>query len=825
MTKSRIVLAAVAALIFLGVSHASVRIVPAPPVSVANDFYVSNQAPLEPSRLVKLPVGAIQPQGWVRRQLELQADGFTGHLTEISRFLKKDGNAWLAADGQGHSPWEEVPYWLKGFGDTGYILGDQRIINEAKVWIEAILSSRQDDGWFGPVANKTGSRRQKGAPDMWPNMIALNALQSYYEYTYDPRVLELMQEYFKWQLTVPDEDFLPPFWQQQRAGDNMASVYWLYNRTGQEYLLHLAEKIQRNMADWTGTVASWHNVNIAQCFRAPAIFYQQSRDRHHLQATERNYNMIWGIYGQVPGGMFGGDENCRKGYYGPRQAIETCGSVEFMLSCEMLLAITGNLTWADRCEDVAFNTFPPALTADLKGLHYLTSPNVCRLDSKNKSPGLQNGGQMLSYNPHSYRCCQHNVSHGWPYYAESLWMATPDNGLAAVLYAASEVTAKVGNGQKVTLAEKTRYPFADTIEWKVNTARSVEFPLYLRVPAWCEEPGLKVNGRSVSVHPEPQTFIVIDRRWNDGDTVALTLPMELKLRYWLRNGNSVSVDRGPLTYSLKIGEKYTRYGGTDEWPALEVYPTSAWNYGLVIDPGQTLSKQFDVKEKNWPKDNQPFVTTAAPIEITTKAKKIANWQADHRGLIDEVQPSPVASDEPTETVTLIPMGAARLRISAFPWIGDGPGATQWKLPVGPPAAKIPSRASHCHGGDTIAALSDEKLPANSNDHDVPRMTWWDHKGTTEWVQYNFKKPRKVGRAEVYWFDDAPTGGGCRVPQSWRLLYKNGDNWKAVADAPAYGTQRDRFNAVTFDEVTTSALRLEVRLQNDYSGGMLEWRVK
>ena len=825
MTKSRIVLAAVAALIFLGVSHASVRVVPAPPVSVTNDFYVSNQAPLEPSRLVKLPVGAIQPQGWVRRQLELQADGFTGHLTEISRFLKKDGNAWLAADGQGHSPWEEVPYWLKGFGDTGYILGDQRIINEAKVWIEAILSSRQDDGWFGPVANKTGSRRQKGAPDMWPNMIALNALQSYYEYTYDPRVLELMQEYFKWQLTVPDEDFLPPFWQQQRAGDNMASVYWLYNRTGQEYLLHLAEKIQRNMADWTGTVASWHNVNIAQCFRAPAIFYQQSRDRHHLQATERNYNMIWGIYGQVPGGMFGGDENCRKGYYGPRQAIETCGSVEFMLSCEMLLAITGNLTWADRCEDVAFNTFPPALTADLKGLHYLTSPNVCRLDSKNKSPGLQNGGQMLSYNPHSYRCCQHNVSHGWPYYAESLWMATPDNGLAAVLYAASEVTAKVGNGQKVTLTEKTRYPFADTIEWKVNTARSVEFPLYLRVPAWCEEPGLKVNGRSVSVHPEPQTFIVIDRRWNDGDTVALTLPMELKLRYWLRNGNSVSVDRGPLTYSLKIGEKYTRYGGTDEWPALEVYPTSAWNYGLVIDPGQTLSKQFDVKEKKWPKDNQPFVTTAAPIEITTKGKKIANWQADHRGLIDEVQPSPVASDEPTETVTLIPMGAARLRISAFPWIGDGPGATQWKLPVGPPAAKIPSRASHCHGGDTIAALSDEKLPANSNDHDVPRMTWWDHKGTTEWVQYNFKKPRKVGRADVYWFDDAPTGGGCRVPQSWRLLYKNGDNWKAVADAPAYGTQRDRFNAVTFDEVTTSALRLEVRLQNDYSGGMLEWRVK
>ena len=168
-----------------------------------------------------------------------------------------------------------------------------------------------------------------------------------------------MQEYFKWELTLSDEDFLPPFWQQQRASDNLASVYWLYNRTGQEYLLELAEKIHRNTANWTETVASWHNVNIAQCFRGPGVYYQQSRDPYFLQAVERNYSMIWGNYGQVPGGMFGGDENCRRGYYGPRQGIETCALVEFMLSYEMLLKIAGDLTWADRCEDVAFNSFPP----------------------------------------------------------------------------------------------------------------------------------------------------------------------------------------------------------------------------------------------------------------------------------------------------------------------------------------------------------------------------------------------------------------------------------------------------------------------------------
>lgn len=670
MTMSRIILVATLVLGFVAAGHgaAAIRVVPVPPTAATNDFYVANAQPLTANPLIKLPIGAVKPEGWLHRQLELQTDGFSGRLTEISKFLKKEGNAWLAADGKGDSPWEEMPYWLKGFGDMGYVLGDKRIIDETKVWIEAMIKSRQPDGWFGPLANKTGAGPDKKAPDLWPNMVALNALQSYYEYTGDPRVLELMQAYFKWELALPEEIFLPPFWQQQRAGDNMASVYWLYNRTGQEFLLQLAAKIQRKMANWTETVASWHNVNIAQCFRSPAIFYQQAHDSYFLQATERNYNMIWGVYGQVPGGMFGGDENCRRGYYGPRQGIETCASVEFMLSCEMLLAITGDLTWADRCEDVTFNTFPPALTADLKALHYIVSPNVCQLDSKNKAPNIDNKGDMLSYNPHSYRCCQHNVAHGWPYLAEHLWMATPDNGLAAVFYAAAEVTAQVGTGQQVTIKAKTQYPFEDTVQFTVSTAQPVPFPLYLRVPGWCEKPALRINGKKTPVYAEPRTFLVLDRTWKQGDTVELTLPMELKLRYWIRNGNTASVDRGPLTYALKIGEKYVRHGGTDAWPAFEVYPTTAWNYGLVLDADKPLATQLEVKKKSWPKDNQPFAAQAAPIEIRAKAKRIPSWQPDSLGMVGDVQPSPVQSEEPAETVTLIPMGAARLRISAFPWI-------------------------------------------------------------------------------------------------------------------------------------------------------------
>ena len=170
-----------------------------------------------------------------------------------------------------------------------------------------------------------------------------------------------------------------------------------------------------------------------------------SKDARDLQSAERNYQKVMTLYGQQPGGGFVGDENCRPGYLDPRGGIETCGIVEFMHSFEMLTRITGLPLWADRCEEIALNSFPASMTPDQKGLHYITAVNQVQLDRNNKSPGIQNGGTMFSYSPREvYRCCQHNVSHGWPYYAEEMWLATPDNGLCASLYAPSEVTAKVG---------------------------------------------------------------------------------------------------------------------------------------------------------------------------------------------------------------------------------------------------------------------------------------------------------------------------------------------------------------------------------------------
>lgn len=668
-----------------------------------NAFYVGNREPLLQSPLIKLPIGSIEPRGWLRKQLELQADGFFGHLLELSRFLVKDNNPWLSPEGEGEKYWEEVPYWLKGFGDLAYVLGDQKMIAEAKEWIDAVIASQREDGWFGPRANLSSPRRHSpGKPDLWPNMIMLNALQSYYEYSGDERVIRLMTNYFDWELGVAEKDFLLPFWQQQRAGDNLASVYWLYNRTGDRKLLRLATKIHNKTANWTDGVPNWHNVNIAQALRGPPTYYLQSRNPQHLTAPERNYQTIWGLYGQVPGGMFGGDEDCRPGFYSARQAVETCGMVEMMHSCEAILKIHGDLKWADRCEDVAFNSLPAATTADFRALRYLTAPNLIISDRKNRHPRISNKGAKFLMNPHAHRCCQLNMGQAWPYYAEHLWMATPDNGLALVFYSDSKVTAKVGDGTEVTITENTQYPFEENIVLSVSLPRSVRFPLYLRVPGWCDKARLAINRQRVKVQAEAQSYLLIDRQWNSGDIIRLELPMQVKVRTWARNGNSISIDRGPLSYSLKISEKYVPVDGTvreylprswyregmskeliDAWPAWKIFPTTPWNYGLVLDR-ERPEASFQVSERGWPSDRNVWRNAETPIRIKAKGRRIPGWQKDELDLVGLLSESPVRSEEPVEEITLIPMGAARLRISAFPVIDNGPAGRPWKTPPEPP---------------------------------------------------------------------------------------------------------------------------------------------
>ena len=637
--------------------------------STQNDFYVSNRAPLQPQQFIKLPAGTIQPEGWLKQQLELQKEGLNGHLGEISAWLQKKDNAWLETGGQWG--WEEVPYWLRGYANLAYIVEDNQMLNEAKFWIEGILKSQREDGNFGPMHLNDGKQ------DFWPNMIVLWIMQSYYEYSNDERIIDFMTKYCNYLLTVPDEDFLYSYWENSRGGDNLWSVVWLYNHTGDKNLLTLGEKIHKNTADWTKStqLPNWHNVNVAQCFREPATYYLFSGDSSMLAASYNVQSLVRRAFGQVPGGMFGADENARIGFFDPRQGTETCGFVEQMASDEIMLQISGDPYWAENCEDVAFNSYPAALMPDYKALRYITSPNHVVSDSKNHHPGIDNSGPFLSMNPFSSRCCQHNHGFGWPYYAENLIYATPDNGIAAVLYNACQAKVKVGNGTEVTIKEQTNYPFEEIIRFTLTTPEKVSFPLYLRIPSWCKDASIAVNGQKLGVDLIIGKYAKITREWSDADEIVLTVPMTFNYRQWQVNKNSVSVDYGPLSLSLKIDEDYqqkdsrqTAIGdskwqeGADAsaWPTYEIYPASPWNYALQ------LNSPISVQRKEWPFDNNPFTLTNVPLEFKAKGRLIPEWKIDEYGLCGVLPYEDAPKADTLDEITLVPMGAARLRIASFP---------------------------------------------------------------------------------------------------------------------------------------------------------------
>lgn len=634
---------------------------------------VGENAPLRPLMLEKLPAGAIKPEGWLLKQLELQRDGLNGHLSEISAWLDRNNNAWLVEGGD--RGWEEVPYWLRGYSHLAYLLDDEAMLDESKFWIEAVLASQKEDGYFGPLNIRNGK------PEVWAQMLMLWILQNYYEYTADERVLPFMKRYFEWEMAQPDENFLKDYWENCRGGDNMWSVVWYYNQTGDASVLPLIEKIHRNNADCTNParLPNWHNVNIAQYFREPAEMYLVNGDSAMLAATYNVYDLIRRTYGQVPGGMFGADENARIGYIDPRQGTETCGFAEQMLSDGVMLSITADPLWAENMEDVAFNSFPAAMTSDLKALRYITSPNHTVSDSKNHHPGIDNRGPFLNMNPFSSRCCQHNHGLGWPSFTQALAFATSDNGVAYAVYGPNRATVKVAGDKEVTITEDTRYPFSDTLRFVVAAQEKAEFPIYFRIPSWAKGATARVNGSSVG-KPEAGTYLKIEGEWTDGDVVELIFPMELSLRRWPTNQNSASVNYGPLTLSLRIDERYNKVNSAEvaigdshwlegadpeKWPTYEIYPESAWNYSLIL-PEQNPFAAFKVERLPWPADNQPFTLENVPLKVTATGRTIPSWGIDETGLTGVLPRQDAPRSEQVDEITLVPMGAARLRISSFP---------------------------------------------------------------------------------------------------------------------------------------------------------------
>jgi len=530
-----------------------------------------------------------------------------------------------------------------------------------KKWMDWSLDHQQPDGWLGPVKNT----------DWWPNFVMLKALTQYQEATGDPRVIPAMEKYFAYQSKHIDERPLKS-WADYRWQDEVLSLIWLYNRNGDRSLLDLARKLheqghkwEAQFADlrWKGKVTrsesslSTHGVNNAMALKTAPVWWlitgnASDRDAlgHMLDQLDR--------YDGEPNGIFSSDEH----YAGtdPSQGTELCAVVEAMFSLENDLAILGNPALGDRLEKIAFNALPGTFSPDMWAHQYDQESNqvMCSLSDRRWTTNGPDSN-IFGLEP-NFGCCTANMHQGWPKFAAHLWMGTPEGGFAAAVFSPSEVTKKVHN-VPVTIDEETGYPFREAVSMTIHAAKPQQFDLQLRIPSWAENATISVNG-AAETGVEAGAFHRIAREWKDGDRIEIRLPMELRVSHWYNN--SVAIERGPIVYSLKIGESWREEKQTGPAKDWEVFPATPWNYALVIDPANP-ERSLTVGEK--PVARQPFAQDTAPVEISAKGRRLPEWQ-----LVDDaagpLPASPVVSKLPLESITLIPYGAAKLRITAFPYM-------------------------------------------------------------------------------------------------------------------------------------------------------------
>ena len=624
---------------------------------------VRNKAPLAQNAFYLLPLGAVRPAGWLKQQMQIQANGLGGHLDETWADVGSN-SGWLGGAGES---WERGPYFIDGLIPLGYLLNDDRLKAKAQKFVEWTLTHQAANGMFGPSSND----------DWWPRMVMMKALAQYQEATGDARVIPLLSRYFAYQLSALPRRPLRD-WGKFRWQDNALIVLWLYNRTGDAKLLELARLLHSQGHDWQAQFSNFqftqrvtpemikltegqglgdlalstHGVNNGQALKAAPVWSLLSGSDADRAGFQQMLSAL-DLYHGLPNGMFSCDEHLAG--RNPSQGSELCTVVETMYSLEQSLAILGDASIGDRIETLAFNALPGTFTNDMWAHQYDQQPNQVEV-SMHRKPWTTNGPEsnLFGLEP-NFGCCTANFHQGWPKFAASLWMNSNDDGLVAALYSPCEVRTTVRN-TAVHLIEETEYPFRESIRIRIEPETAVTFPLRLRIPAWVIGPRILINGSKADVAYEGG-FAKIERSWQAGDVVEVRLPMSRRVIKGFND--SVSLMNGPLVFSLPVGENWVKLrnrGMTADW---QVFPNSQWNYALAASREESLEEL--------PLGESVFSLTESPLKLRVKARKVPWLAVD--GVADPVPQSPVTSNEPEETITLVPYASAKLRITAFPQLG------------------------------------------------------------------------------------------------------------------------------------------------------------